>query len=144
MFYSVWPHRWQPTRLPCPWDSPGKNTWLSDWITTTFSWLLFLAFCIFSLSFLLSIFSLFLQSSSCSLELKEGFFDQSLFLQTRNRGHGGAFVPGRMLLASITCFLWYFPVLRETEVGQEREWNLDREVNHRLDRELSFRKAKFL
>ena len=20
------PHRWQPTRLPCPWDSPGKNT----------------------------------------------------------------------------------------------------------------------
>ena len=23
---TVWPHRWQPTRLPCPWDSPGKNT----------------------------------------------------------------------------------------------------------------------
>ena len=23
---SVWPQRWQPTRLPCPWDSPGKNT----------------------------------------------------------------------------------------------------------------------
>ena len=23
---SVWPHRWQPTRLPSPWDSPGKNT----------------------------------------------------------------------------------------------------------------------
>ena len=22
---SVRPHRWQPTRLPCPWDSPGKN-----------------------------------------------------------------------------------------------------------------------
>ena len=20
------PHRWQPTRLPCLWDSPGKNT----------------------------------------------------------------------------------------------------------------------
>ena len=20
------PHRWQPTRLPCPWDSPGENT----------------------------------------------------------------------------------------------------------------------
>ena len=20
------PHRWQPTRLPYPWDSPGKNT----------------------------------------------------------------------------------------------------------------------
>ena len=20
------PHRWQSTRLPCPWDSPGKNT----------------------------------------------------------------------------------------------------------------------
>ena len=20
------PHRWQPTRLPCHWDSPGKNT----------------------------------------------------------------------------------------------------------------------
>ena len=23
---SVWPHRWQPMRLPHPWDSPGKNT----------------------------------------------------------------------------------------------------------------------
>ena len=23
---SVWPHRRQPTMLPCPWDSPGKNT----------------------------------------------------------------------------------------------------------------------
>ena len=23
---SVRPHRWQPTRLPPPWDSPGKNT----------------------------------------------------------------------------------------------------------------------
>ena len=23
---SVWPHRWQPTRLPHPRDSPGKNT----------------------------------------------------------------------------------------------------------------------
>ena len=22
---SVRPHRWQPTRLCCPWDSPGKN-----------------------------------------------------------------------------------------------------------------------
>ena len=24
--HSVGPHRRQPTRLPCPWDSPGKNT----------------------------------------------------------------------------------------------------------------------
>ena len=23
---SVQPHRWQPTRLHCPWDSPSKNT----------------------------------------------------------------------------------------------------------------------
>src|SRR5574340_856504 len=23
---SVQPHRRKPTRLPCPWDSPGKNT----------------------------------------------------------------------------------------------------------------------
>ena len=23
---SVWPQRQQPTRLPCPWDSPGKST----------------------------------------------------------------------------------------------------------------------
>ena len=22
---SVWPHRWQPTRLLCAWDTPGKN-----------------------------------------------------------------------------------------------------------------------
>ena len=26
MSNSVRPHRTQPTRLPCPWDSPGKNT----------------------------------------------------------------------------------------------------------------------
>ena len=26
MSKSVWPHRRQPTTLPCPWDSPGKNT----------------------------------------------------------------------------------------------------------------------
>ena len=26
MFDSVRPQRWQPTRLPRPWDSPGKNT----------------------------------------------------------------------------------------------------------------------
>ena len=26
MSYSVQPHRRQPTRLPHPWDSPGKNT----------------------------------------------------------------------------------------------------------------------
>ena len=25
---SVRPHRWQPTRLPCPRDSPAKNTWV--------------------------------------------------------------------------------------------------------------------
>ena len=26
MSNSARPHRRQPTRLPCPWDSPGKNT----------------------------------------------------------------------------------------------------------------------
>ena len=26
MSHSVWPHRWQPARLPCHWDSPGKDT----------------------------------------------------------------------------------------------------------------------
>ena len=26
MSHSMWPHRRQPTRLPRPWDSPGKNT----------------------------------------------------------------------------------------------------------------------
>ena len=26
MSKSVWPHRWQPIRLPRPWDSPSKNT----------------------------------------------------------------------------------------------------------------------
>jgi len=26
MSNSVRPHRPQPTRIPCPWDSPGKNT----------------------------------------------------------------------------------------------------------------------
>ena len=26
MFDSLWPHGLQPTKLLCPWDSPGKNT----------------------------------------------------------------------------------------------------------------------
>ena len=26
MSNSVRPHRWQPTRLPCPWGCPGKNS----------------------------------------------------------------------------------------------------------------------
>ena len=25
-YLTLRPHRWQPTRLLCPWDSPGKNT----------------------------------------------------------------------------------------------------------------------
>ena len=29
MSNSVRPHRWQPTRLPHPWDPPGKNTGVS-------------------------------------------------------------------------------------------------------------------
>ena len=28
MFDSLQPHGLQPTRLLCPWDSPGKNTWV--------------------------------------------------------------------------------------------------------------------
>ena len=28
MSNSVRPHRWQPIRLPRPWDSPGKNAWV--------------------------------------------------------------------------------------------------------------------
>ena len=28
---SVWPHRRQPTRLPRPWDSPGKNSGVGCW-----------------------------------------------------------------------------------------------------------------
>ena len=32
---SVRPHRRQPTRLPRPWDSPGKNTGVGqEWPTT--------------------------------------------------------------------------------------------------------------
>ena len=31
---SVRPHRWQPTSLPGPWDSPGKNT---GWVAISFS-----------------------------------------------------------------------------------------------------------
>ena len=29
MSNSVQPRRWQPTKLPRPWDSPGKNTGVS-------------------------------------------------------------------------------------------------------------------
>ena len=31
---SVRPHRQQPTRLPRPWDSPGKNM---EWVAISFS-----------------------------------------------------------------------------------------------------------
>ena len=31
---TVWPHRWQPTRLPRPWDSPGKTL---EWVAISFS-----------------------------------------------------------------------------------------------------------
>ena len=30
----MWPHRRQPTRLPRPWDSPGKNM---EWVAISFS-----------------------------------------------------------------------------------------------------------
>ena len=33
---SVWPHRWQPTRILCSWDSSGKNTCL-EWVAISFS-----------------------------------------------------------------------------------------------------------
>ena len=33
------PHRWQPTRLPHPWDSPGKNTGVGcHFLLPAFSW----------------------------------------------------------------------------------------------------------
>ena len=28
MSNSLWPHQLQPSRLHCPWDFPGKNTWV--------------------------------------------------------------------------------------------------------------------
>ena len=34
MSNSVRPHRWQPTRLPRPWDSPGKTL---EWVAISFS-----------------------------------------------------------------------------------------------------------
>ena len=33
---SVWPHRWRPTRPPCPWDSPGENTGVGMKKTATY------------------------------------------------------------------------------------------------------------
>jgi len=35
---SVWPHRWQPTRFPRPWDSPGKNTGLGCHFLLQWKW----------------------------------------------------------------------------------------------------------
>ena len=34
MSNSVWPHRQQPIRLHCPWDSPGKTL---EWVAISFS-----------------------------------------------------------------------------------------------------------
>ena len=31
---SVWPHRWQPTRLPCPWDLQARTR---EWVAIFFS-----------------------------------------------------------------------------------------------------------
>ena len=39
------PHRWQPTRLPHPWDSPGKNTVLLFSLLIAVSWAVFCPFC---------------------------------------------------------------------------------------------------
>ena len=35
---SVWPHRRQPTRLLCPWDSPGKNTGVGCHFSKAWKW----------------------------------------------------------------------------------------------------------
>ena len=35
---SVRPHRWQPTRLPHPWDSPGKNTGVGSPVHESEKW----------------------------------------------------------------------------------------------------------
>ena len=35
---SVRPHRQQPTRLPCPWESPGKNTGVGVAISFSNAW----------------------------------------------------------------------------------------------------------
>ena len=35
---SLWPHGLQPTRLLCPWDSPGKNTWVAISFSRGSSW----------------------------------------------------------------------------------------------------------
>ena len=36
---SVRPHRWQPTRLPCPWDSPGQASAIRElWTSSCSSW----------------------------------------------------------------------------------------------------------
>ena len=36
---SVRPLRWQPTRLPRPWDSPGKNTGVGSWGLKNTCWM---------------------------------------------------------------------------------------------------------
>ena len=42
---SVRPHGWQPIRLPCPWDSPGKNTGVG-WDDLTILYFIWLMWCI--------------------------------------------------------------------------------------------------
>ena len=34
----MWPHRQQPTRLPRPWDSPGKNTGVAISFSNAWKW----------------------------------------------------------------------------------------------------------
>ena len=60
MSNSVWPHRRQPTRLLCPWDSPGKNTGVGC-------------------HFLLQL------GSNTSLLIKIGTFTINVFLPMRNK-----------------------------------------------------------
>ena len=35
---SVRPHRWQPTRLPHPWDSPGTLEWVAISFSNAWKW----------------------------------------------------------------------------------------------------------
>ena len=67
MFDSVQPHRLQPTRLPYPWDSPGKNTAVAS-------------------HFLLQCMKVKSESEYSKMQWLNTLFTVSLFLTVRNPG----------------------------------------------------------
>ena len=88
---SARPRRWQPTRLLCPWDSPGKNTGMGPPLQTTIliHWIYIQYLCVFMYIFVkmcftgfytILLFYIYIYVLCSSLILTVNFFTPSMLL----------------------------------------------------------------